>query len=532
MAGHGGAGRCTGTADGLARGLAATSLSIRRHWMLIILLTAGLALRVLTQLAYRPALLYIDSPKYLVAGLEKFDPQGYRVLLLKPVLAAGNLALVAAVQHLIGLAMAVTVYTVLIRRHTPRWAAALAAAPLLLDAYQLQMEQTIMPDILFEALILTGLAVLLWNPRPGLRAIAVASFVLGLSATVRHVGEILFLPALVFALLAARGWGRRLTVGGLVVTSFAIPILVYMTYSATMLGDRFQLSDQGDGVLYGRAAAAADCAALRIPADLRAVCPTPKDLAAFGIDGLVNDPRAPVYTSALPAGVSRAGAAVRFSYRVFEQQPLRVAGSVAGDAVKLFALTRDSVPGDTPLWRWQFQTAYQLYPPAITLPYASALIRDTGGGGPGAARPLASFLRAYQLHGGYTPGPYLLLALLAGLAGLGGLIRSRDRTAALACLLATGTGVAVLLGADFYEFSWRYQLPALVTLPAAGALGVAAVAARIRQRAAARATGAALGNGPGWPQPPVTLVGCRTKVINRTSAPSGPGSYTKTAGSG
>src|SRR5258708_15862029 len=83
----------TGDGDtGPARRLAASSRSIRRHWMLTILLTAGLALPVVTPLAYPPALLYIDSPKYLVAGLEKLDPEGYLVLLLKPVLAAGDLA--------------------------------------------------------------------------------------------------------------------------------------------------------------------------------------------------------------------------------------------------------------------------------------------------------------------------------------------------------------------------------------------------------------------------------------------------------
>jgi hypothetical protein len=500
--------------------------------MLIVLLTAGLALRVITQLAYRPALLYIDSPKYLVSGLERYDPQGYRVLLLKPVLAVGNLALVAAVQHLLGLAMAVTLYTVLIRRHTPRWAAALATAPLLLDAYQLQMEQTIMPDVLFEALILTGLTILLWNPRPGPRTIALASFVLGLSATVRQVGEILFLPALAFTVLGARGWRRRLTAGGLLMVSFAIPILVYMTYSAIDLGAGFELSNQGDAVLYGRAAAAADCATLRIPAQLRPICPPPKAVAAFGIDGLVNDPAAPVYTSALPASMSRAGAAVQFSYSVMEQQPLRVAGSIARDAVKLFALTRDSAPSDTPIWRWQFQTTYRLYPPTIPLPYASGLIHATGGGGPAAVRPLAGALRAYQLHGGFTPGPYLLLALLGGLGGIAAGRRGRDPAAGLACLLATGAGVAVLLGADFYEFSWRYQLPALVTLPAAGALGAAAVAAHVRRRSAARRPTAVLVDGLDRPQPPVTLVGCQLKVISRTSEPSGPGSYTRTAGSG
>jgi hypothetical protein len=45
----------------------------------------------------------------------------------------------------------------------------------------------------------------------------------------------------------------------------------------------------------------------------------------------------------------------------------------------------------------------------------------------------------------------------------------------------------VLLGADLYEFSWRYQLPALVTLPVAGAFGVTALVGFFRARAQARA---------------------------------------------
>jgi hypothetical protein len=43
--------------------------------------------------------------------------------------------------------------------------------------------------------------------------------------------------------------------------------------------------------------------------------------------------------------------------------------------------------------------------------------------------------------------------------------------------------VAVLLGADLYEFSWRYQLPALVTLPVAGAFGVTALVGFFQARA-------------------------------------------------
>ena len=50
--------------------------------------------------------------------------------------------------------MAVVLYLLLVRRGVPRWLSALAAAPVLLDAYQVQIEQTIMPDVWFEALIL------------------------------------------------------------------------------------------------------------------------------------------------------------------------------------------------------------------------------------------------------------------------------------------------------------------------------------------------------------------------------------------
>ncbi|HUL27314.1 MAG TPA: hypothetical protein VLW44_16275, partial [Streptosporangiaceae bacterium] len=110
----------------------------REHWLLALLLAAGLALRVAAQLAYRPALFYIDSVKYLFGAYPGNEPPGYQ-LLIKPVLAVADPSLVAAVQHVVGLAMAVLIYLVLLRRGVPRWLAALATAPVLLDAYQLQI---------------------------------------------------------------------------------------------------------------------------------------------------------------------------------------------------------------------------------------------------------------------------------------------------------------------------------------------------------------------------------------------------------
>ena len=43
------------------------------------------------------------------------------------------------------------------------------------------------------------------------------------------------------------------------------------------------------------------------------------------------------------------------------------------------------------------------------------------------------------------------------------------------CWLPTLSGLGVLLAADLFEFSWRYQLPMLVFAPIAGAIGFTAI---------------------------------------------------------
>ena len=53
-----------------------------------------------------------------------------------------------------------------------------------------------MPDVTFEALITTGLTILLWHPRPGLWRVAAGALVLGLATDVRQIGELLIMLAL------------------------------------------------------------------------------------------------------------------------------------------------------------------------------------------------------------------------------------------------------------------------------------------------------------------------------------------------
>ena len=185
--------------------------------------------------------------------------------------------------------------------------------------------------------------------------------------------------------------------------------------------------------------------------------------------------------------------------------------------MRLFALTRDGDPEITSIARWQFQTFYPTYPHRYTMAAFTRLARQYGGGGDlVAVKPAATILRDYQLGGGYTPGPLYATGLVAGLLGsLTGLARRKTRTAAdrpadtqlaataadrpadtqlaAACLLVTLSAAVLLLSSDAYEFSWRYQLPAVVMLPVAGALGLTALAGRTkRARAKARASTEAL----------------------------------------
>ena len=84
-------------------------------------------------------------------------------------------------------------------------------------------------------------------------------------------------------------------------------------------------------------------------------------------------------------------------------------------------------------------------------------------------------LRPYQLSSGYPPGTLLGVARVVGLLGARGVGRARRSRLRPACWLWTASGAMIMLLPAAYEFSWRYMLPALVTLPVAGALGLTAL---------------------------------------------------------
>ncbi len=458
---------------------------LRRHWLMALLVAGGVTLRVLTFVAYRPAILYVDSiyiylihlpgsPVGFAPSIPSPDPLGYNMLMLQPVLSFGDLATVTLIQHVLGVAIAILTYTVLIRRGAWRWLAALGTAPILLDAYQIYIEHMIMSDTLFEALLAGAFAALVWHRRPGPITISIAGLCLGAASTVRAVGTPLFVIFLLYVLIVMPKWSFKAVGAALVTLTFLAPVLGYELY-ASVVGDRFDATNTTATSLYARAATFVDCSTLKVPADLRQLCPAEPLGNRPSPEFYAHTLDSPAYHVTLPPGVTLQQMEIQFAKAAMTQQPLRLTGAVLRDAARLFTWNHDNLSNpDAPTERWRFQATYPVYPQAVYLSTVEKVGAHYGDGPPRLNVGVASFMRVYQLNVGFTPGPLMAFFLIAGL--IGGLWRgaSKGAPARGPALLYLIGAVTVLGAADFYEFTWRYQLPALVLIPPAGILGIMA----------------------------------------------------------
>jgi hypothetical protein len=459
--------------------------------MLLMLLGIGAGLRVLTVLAYQPAILYIDSFTYL-DNLQRLRPDDLRPigydLILKVLLPLGGLRGVVIVQHLLGLGLAVMIYRLLLRYGARRWLAALASAPVLLDAYQVQIEHNIMPDVWFQALLLMIIWVLTWRGLPSPWHAAGAGVLIGFAVIVRLVGIALLVPALAYLVVAGSlwvsltGWRRIGLRAAAMAAGFAVLLTGYAGYYRITTG-AWGISGSSDDVLYGRAAVIADCELIPAGTPERAVCPPQPLQERFGVDYYVHDPASPALTVVLPPGESMDAVQTSFARQVFAHQPLDLAVAITKDFLKGFRPIRIDAVNDVPVQRWHFQTSYPYFG---IRELVDARAFEFGGVPIGVNSTLASLLRGYQLSVGYTPGPLLGLGLVAGLLGGFGMGNARRSGIRAASLLVSGIGGTVLITAAAFEFSWRYQLPGLVLLPMAGVLGVTAFTGPLRRPAPRR----------------------------------------------
>jgi len=453
-------------------------VTLRRHWLFALLFTLGVLLRVMAQVAYWPAILYYDSAGYLGGyrlSLAEPDPLGYPLTAHLLLDAFHDLAALSVVNHLLGLAIAGVIYAVLLRRGVKPWIAALATVPVLLDGLQLLIEQMVMSEPMFQFFIVLGIALLLWRPRPTPVLAAGAGAAFAGAALTRYVGLWLVLAGLLYCALAARGRVLRLMTTLAVLAGFALPMIGYAAYNDAVNGSFALPSGKVSTALYARVAASVTCARLSLPSYERPLCPPPgvvKTKAGSLIQGFAQGKTSPIVTYRPPAGETLHQVLNDFIKRAVVQQPLPVARSVAGSVVRPFlSWTRDHKPGELPVERWQFQTVFPLYFSHASL----ALFHQYEGHRPVINRPLARMLRGYQLYLGYTPGLVLLACVILALVAALGVGRARHSGQRLACLLWLGTGLGLLLAAALYQFSWRYQLPALVTIPPAAALALSAL---------------------------------------------------------
>jgi Dolichyl-phosphate-mannose-protein mannosyltransferase len=447
------------------------------HLPFALLLLAGAVLRVLTWRAYRPALLFPDSRAYLMGALNETlqpsRPSGYSVFLW-PFLELGGLATITLLQHLLGLAMAAAIYLLLLRLRVVAWLAALATAPLLLDSMQLVLEQYVMADTLFQALVLAACLLLLWRRRSSVPLMLAAGMALGLAATVRGAGFLLLAPAAVTALAVAGGWRRAVLLLAGLGLGFALPVGAYMAGFHHQHG-QFALVNSTSRFLYSRLAPIADCRGLALPSYERSLCPPePLDRRLPSNAYLWDVKRSPQYHLRPPAGMTEEQVLADFNRRIILHQPVRYAQLVGVDLLRGFQPFRTTRPGDVSVRPWLFHTSL----PDTGVRDRAGLYRTFAGYGPVLDRPLASLLTGYQRLG-HTPGPVLgvcaVVALLAA-AGVGRARRSGLRVAAWT--FAALCLVSLVTAAMSQGFSWRYQLVQLALLPPAGALGLTALTRR------------------------------------------------------
>jgi hypothetical protein len=467
----------------------------RRHWLFGLALAGAVALRVLAMLAFRPIMWFGgDSASYLATGLRLVpDPSrvggyGFMLWVLRPL---HSLALVAAVQHLMGVAIGVLIYLLARRHGLPAWVATLAAIPVFFDAYELQLEADAVPDIPFGLLVMTALYLLLRSPgerRPA--HVVPAAFLLGLSAIFWPVGLALLVILLVvlLAALAVPLSGRRagLLAVAAAILAGAVPIAGYAAWF-DLHEHQFSLT-RSDGVyLWSRTMSFANCAVIRPPASERTLCPASGPRIASSL--YIWDGNSPLLK--MPGGRFSArtnSLALNFALRAIAAQPGGYAAAVGHDFALSFTWNRPVHPDAGIVDRYQFSDA--------TTAWVPATMRTLGGGtvagdqaaydnGPlngvnetaptRAVQPYASWLVSYQRYV-YLPGTLLGVILLGGLVAM--IVRRRAVGG-----LPWAFAVTILLVPPMVtDFDLRYLVPAVPAACLAAALAFAPRPSPVDQR--------------------------------------------------
>jgi hypothetical protein len=395
-------------------------------------------LRLLAVLGYRPAMWFGDSGEYVRVALHPFPhrlrPDGYGFLLwvFKPF---HSFTVVTVLQHLMGLGIGVMVYALLRRRiRLPGWGATLATVPVLLDAYQIQLEHLVMADVTCTFLIVAALTVVLWAAPPAHRRTGIAVGLLLAAATLtRPVALPLILPIALFLLFSRAPTPRRARAplikckitgtgrGGpgaiaCLVGALVIPLTSYALWFQSWYGD-FALTGSNGIFLYARTATFSDCAKIRPPPPESLLClPNPPGARPNAAPTVyIWTRKSPLRRQ--PHGIYSRRAddlAGRFARRAILAQPGGYLVAVGGDVLRTFRWSREDYPGRHEASEYRFRTSGM-----APLRQHRAILEayERGDAGTRAIEPFAWLMGSYQ-HVVYLRGTVLGALLLLGLAGL------------------------------------------------------------------------------------------------------------------
>jgi hypothetical protein len=464
----------------------------RDHRLLVILVALSVIPRVLATLAFRPALLTSDSFLYMNEAakgkLGVIRPSGYSLLLdvLQPL--PHTLLAITTVQHIMGIGIAVIVYAVLRYWGLPGWGACLAALPILFDPREIALESYILPDTLYNLMLVAAAALLLTRRTPRLWQCAVAGFLIAYVSVLRGNGVPLAVIFAVFILIRRVGW-QAVTAAAV---AFVVPFLTYV-FAFNLQTGHFNIAESEGLFLWSRTTSFANCAIIKPPKDLAPLCPNrEKSVApvgptpAWSVNALLNAPTPADYLWAPDAwwrhdkypGVNNYNnkLATHFAIDAIESQPLDYARVVARDVVLVF------VQNDRPLTKSTM--SFTVTPHLATLPsyYAADEHRYAGTrSNTYLVQPFAYFLLLYQ-EPVYFTGPMFLAVMVTGLVGVIRKWRTPGRVGRIAALPWALAAASIVLPAMLTQSLYRYTI---VAIPLACIAAGMAFAKRIPEPAVA-----------------------------------------------
>jgi hypothetical protein len=469
-------------------------------------------------------LIFPDSERYLQYAQNFVNGQwtpdwlrtsGYSLLLM-PAVLVHNLAVVAAVQHLLGLASAVLIYILLVRFGARRWLAALATIPVLFDPLQLDIEQYVLTDVSATFLLLLALVVLVWKRDAiGKVALVGVGLLIAGATLIRESDLLVAIPAVLYLVVLLRPGRRAARAVLLLLAGLVPPVLGYLVWFTVWYGT-FNFITYNAQFWYGRIAQFADCTGMSLPWYERHLCPQ-QPSAQRDPDFYMWQKGSPQVTLKPTAGLSKGQIISDFDRRILEHQPLTYLKVVAGDMLYSFSPVRGDGPEKYPTRYHDFRTFFPGDKDEV------ATIPQYTGTRPHADHALADFLSGYG-RDFYVPGPLLAAGLALGVAGMAGIGRARRsgprRPAAKPALRGPAAKPALrgpaakpalrgpaakptlrapimlfTLGAIaaveppfmIATFDWRYELPQFSLIPIAAVLAVTALTTKAGDRTPATA---------------------------------------------